>query len=74
LELNRDILKEGSSLLLTLTKSISNDENRFKRVNVKKIGSLIELFNSPIKEVSFDVNSVENLDTISKILVEHGKT
>ena len=34
----------------------------------------MDLFNSPIKEVSFDVNSVENLDTISKILVEHGKT
>jgi DNA polymerase-3 subunit alpha len=74
LELNREILKEGSSLLLTLVKSISNDENRFKRVNVQKIGSLMDLFNSPIKEVSFDVNSVENLDTISKILVKNGKT
>ncbi len=74
LELNRGILKEGSSLLLTLSKSISNDENRFKRVNVQKIGSLMDLFNSPIEEVSFDVNSDENLDIISKILVEDGKT
>jgi DNA polymerase-3 subunit alpha len=74
LELNREVLKEGNSLLLTLVKSSSNDENRFKRVNVQKIGSLMDLFNSPIKKVSFDVNSVENLDTISKILVEDGKT
>src|SRR5210317_174743 len=74
LELNREILKEGSSLLLTLVKSISNDENRFKRINVQKIGSLIDLFNSPIKEVSFDVNSHENLDAISKYLTEGGKT
>ena len=74
LELNRKILKEGSSLLLTLVKNISNDENRFKRVNVQKIGSLMDIFNSPITEVSFDVNSDENLDTISKILVEDGKT
>jgi DNA polymerase-3 subunit alpha len=74
LELNREILKEGSSLLLTLVKSISNDENRFKRVNVQKIGSLIDLFNSPIKEVSFDVNNDENLETISRVLVEDGKT
>jgi DNA polymerase III subunit alpha len=74
LELNREILKEGSSLLLTLVKSISNDENRFKRINVQKIGSLMELFNSPIKEVSFDVNSNENIDTISKSLVDEGKT
>jgi DNA polymerase-3 subunit alpha len=74
LELNREILKEGSSLLLTLVKSISNDENRFKRVNVQKIGSLIDLFNSPIKEVSFDVNNDDNLETISRVLVEDGKT
>ena len=74
LELNREILKEGSSLLLTLVKSISNDENRFKRVNVQKIGSLMDLFNSPIKEVSFDINSDENLDIISKTLEEEGKT
>jgi DNA polymerase-3 subunit alpha len=74
LELNRETLKEGSSLLLTLVKSISNDENRFKRVNVQKIGSLIDLFNSPIKEVSFDVNNDDNLETISRVLVEDGKT
>src|SRR5210317_1273480 len=74
LELNREILKEGSSLILTLVKSISSDENRFKRINVQKIGSLMDLFNSPINEVSFDVNSNENLDIISKSLAEDGKT
>jgi DNA polymerase III subunit alpha len=74
LELNREILKEGNSLLLTLVKSISNDENRFKRVNVQKIGSIMDLFNSPIKQVFFDVNSYENLDEISKILADEGKT
>jgi DNA polymerase-3 subunit alpha len=74
LELNRETLKEGSSLLLTLVKSISNDENRFKRINVQKIGSLIDLFNSPIKEVSFDQISDKNLEIISKVLTEDGKT
>ena len=74
LELNREILKEGNSLLLTLVKSISNDENRFKRVNVQKIGSMMDLFNSPINEVFFEVNSSENLNEISKILAEEGKT
>ena len=34
----------------------------------------MDLFNSPIKEVSFNVNSNENLDTISKSLTEDGKT
>ncbi|MDB2442440.1 hypothetical protein N9W20_03855, partial [Candidatus Pelagibacter bacterium] len=54
--------------------SISNDENRFKRVNVQKIGSMMDLFNSPINEVFFEVNSSENLDEISKLLTEEGKT
>ena len=74
LELNREILKEGNSLILTLIKNISNDENRFKRINVQKIGSLKELFNSPINEVSFDVKSHIEVDEISKILKEDGKT
>jgi len=74
LEINREILKEGNSLILTLVKSISNDENRFKRVNVQKIGSLKDLFNSPIKEVFFEVKSDNEVNEISKILNKDGKT
>ncbi len=74
LELNREILKEGNSLLLTLIKNISNDENRFRRVNVQKIVSLKDLFNSPINEVFFEVKSEEQIDEISKLLSEDGKT
>jgi DNA polymerase-3 subunit alpha len=74
LELNREILKEGNSLILTLVKNISNDENRFKRINVQKIGSLKELFNSPINEVSFNVKSHTEVDEILKLLKEDGKT
>jgi DNA polymerase-3 subunit alpha len=74
LELNREILIEGNSLILTLVKSISNDENRFKRLNVQKIASLKDLFNSPINEVSFDVKSSEEVSEISKLLIEKGKT
>ena len=68
LELNREILKEGSSLILTLFKNVSNDENRLTRINVQKIASLKDLFNSPINEVSFDLNSDEQIEKISKIL------
>ena len=74
LELNREILIEGNSLILTLVKNISNDENRFKRVNVQKIASLKDLFNSPIKEVSFEVKSDEDVVEISKLLNDTGKT
>ena len=70
----REILNEGSSLLLTLIKNISNDENRFKRINVQKIASLKDLFNSPIKEVLFEIKSNDELKQISKILSNEGKT
>ena len=58
LEKNREILKEGSSLILTLTKSISEEENRFKRINVQKIASLTELINKPIDEVLFNLPAI----------------
>jgi len=74
LELNREILIEGNSLILTLVKSISNDENRFKRLNVQKIASLKDLFNSPINEVFFEVKSNDEISEISKFLIEEGET
>ncbi len=74
LELNREILKEGSSLILTLFKNVSNDENRLTRINVQKITSLKELFNSPLNEVSFKLKSEEQIVKISTILKDEGKT
>jgi len=74
LDLNREILKEGNSLILTLLKNISNDENRFKRINVHKITSLKDLFNSPISDITFTINSIEEIDRISKFLNKEGKT
>ncbi len=74
LELNREILKEGSSLILTLFKNISNDENRLTRINVRKIASLKELFKSPINEVLFDIKSKKQIEEISAILKDEGKT
>ncbi len=74
LELNREILKEGSSLILTLFKNVSNDENRLTRINVQKIASLKDLFNKPIDEISFEVKSEEQIEKIRKILKDEGKT
>ncbi|MDC3007254.1 DNA polymerase III subunit alpha [Candidatus Pelagibacter sp.] len=74
LEANRQILKEGSSLILTLVKSISNDDNRFKRINVQKIASLKEILNKPINQVTFNLKSLKELDEISKYLPKMGDT
>ncbi len=73
LELNRNILSEGNSLLITLNKNLSSDENRFRRINVNKIILIKELFNKPISnlELSFDdLKKISNL----KILESDGKT
>ena len=67
-------MKEGNSLILNLVKNITDDENRFKRINVQKISSLKELFNSPINEVCFEVSSKDEVKVISKILKKNGKT
>ena len=74
LELNREILKEGSSLILTIVKSISNGDNRFKRINVQKIASLKDLLNKPINEVTFNLKSLNELNEISKVLIKNGQT
>jgi DNA polymerase-3 subunit alpha len=74
LEFNREILIEGSSLIITLIKTISNDENKVKRINVQKIASLKDLFNKPVNEIIFNIKSVNDLDKISNLTKEEGTT
>ena len=74
LELNREALVEGSSLIITLIKTISNDENRFKRINVLKIASLKNLFNKPVSSITFNLKSTKDIDQISNFLQKEGST
>ena len=74
LESNRNILKEGNSLILTVIKSLSDENNRFKRINVKKIASLKDLINKPINNITFNLNSLKDLNELSKFLVDPGET
>ncbi len=74
LDLNRNILIEGNSLILTLVKNISNDENRFKRINVQKIVSLKDLFNKEPLEVTFKIKTINEINQISQIISKEGNT
>ena len=74
LELNREILKEGNSLIITLIKTISNDEYKLKRINVQKIASLRDLFNKPVSEITFNIKSTKEIDQISNLVKEEGTT
>ena len=74
LELNRDILIEGNSLIITLNKNILEKDNRFKRINVKKIASLKDLFNRPISAIEFNRINQKKINEISKIINKEGNT
>ena len=74
LELNRDILKEGSSLILTLSKTTLGDNDKTKRINVRKIASLKDLFNSSIKEITLKLKSRDELNEIKSFLNKKGDT
>ena len=74
LNLNREILKEGNSLLLSLIKSSIDNENRFKRVNVLKISSLKDILSKPINQVTFDLKTLDEIKEVSKYLKKDGDT
>ena len=57
-----------------MSKSFSDEQNRFKRINVQKISSLVELINKPIKKVTFDIKSENELKEITNYLSEAGET
>ena len=68
---NREILKEGESFVITLFKDVSNDQ---KRVNVKKIVSLDNLFNNNYKKVSIEIDEKLDLQELKKLLEKKGET
>ena len=74
MELNRNILVEGNSLILTLSKNITEDNNRFKRLNVKKIVSLKDIFNKPISEIEFKIQDLNKISEISNFIKKNGTT
>ncbi len=73
-ELNRDNLFEGNSVMVTLIKNYS-DENRIqKRINVKKIVSLKEVINKPIKNITFKFDDVKDMHKLQNLNEEDGET
>ena len=72
LELNRELLIEGNSLILSLVKNVSDEENRFKRINVKKVESLKNIFNKPFSEISFNLNDEDQIKNLSNNLDNKG--
>tara|TARA_Y100000590_G_scaffold122043_1_gene139718 strand:- start:16 stop:3429 length:3414 start_codon:yes stop_codon:yes gene_type:complete len=73
LESNRSILVEGNSLLITLNKNLSNDENRFRRININKILLLKDLYNKPISKIELTLSSISKISKLN-FLEKNGNT
>ena len=74
LEMNRNILKEGKSLIITLKKNLTEEGNRFKRIVVRKVSSLDSLLNKPINNLEISLKKDFNLQKVDEILNKPGKT
>ena len=75
-ELNREILKEGNSMMLMLMKNDQSPDDKSKsiRINVKKVSLLKNFINQPIESVKFDLKNQSDIKVLQESLIEHGKT
>ncbi|SVB47383.1 uncharacterized protein METZ01_LOCUS200237, partial [marine metagenome] len=72
LEKNRKILVEGKSFLLTVIKDKENQENRFRRISVRKIINLEEITNINYSNVLIELDAVDNLNALYESIKQKG--
>ena len=71
LELNRENIKEGKSVIITLYKNTNENDQRI-RINVRKIIPLDEILNKPINNLKIKINNAKDLIILSNILKTKG--
>jgi len=72
LEINRKNLVEGKSFLLTIIKDKENNENRFRRINVRKIISLEEITKLNYSNVLIEIDKSDSLNKLYETIKEKG--
>jgi len=72
LEANRKKLVEGKSFLLTVIKDKENQENRFRRINVRKIVSLEDITKLNYNHVHIEIDKIDNLDKLYETIKDKG--
>ena len=72
LEMNRKNLIPGKSFLITVIKNKENQENRFRRINVRKIVNLEEAVNLNYENVHIEIEDSLNLEKLYKSISERG--
>ena len=72
LELNRKNLIAGKSFMITVIKDKENQENRFRRINVRKIVNLEEITKINYSNVFIEIDKSENLIKLYENIKEKG--
>ena len=74
LELNRKHLIAGKSFLITLIKDKQHQENRFRRINVRKILNLDTIIQSSFHNVKIELYNTDNLGKLHEAIKEEGNS
>ena len=74
LKQNRENLKEGESFLITVIKDMQNQENRFRRVTVRKIENLKKIVNQSYENVYIELDKSHDLQKLSKVINKKGNS
>ena len=72
LELNRENLIPGKSFVLTIIKDKENQDNRFRRINVRKIASLEKIVKQNYSNVKIEIDNEEDLNKLYEVIKEKG--
>ena len=74
LETNRENLIEGKSFLLTVIKDKDNQNNRFRRINLRKIVNLDTVTSQSYNNVEIQINNSDYLEKLYEIIKEKGNS
>ena len=74
LESNRQDLVEGRSFILTIIRDKENQENRFRRISVRKIVNLSNVANKEYNNVYIEIDKSENLKELYETIKEKGNS
>ena len=72
-EQKRDIITEGNSVFVNLTKNISTHGSNY-RINVKSISKISDLTNQRIKSLEINSSNLNNLKKVEELISSPGDT
>ena len=72
LEKNKDKLKVGNSFLLTILRDKQNQDNRFRRISVRKVEKISDISKITYSNVHIEIDKPDSLEKLYQSLKEKG--